>query len=236
MRKKLVINKKTIETTNLQTKLPHEASSASLFILHQQANSNNVLISSHLGADYSRKLKKGTNIKIAIPTAQFNYSTVDFFSNRTFYQKSLFDFIKGSISWECLPFSSKRNNKNSKVKKSKADKSTSEGKYTKNAATLNPIISSEDDAYESMSSSKVKQPAEKKAGAIENSKPTKAAVIEASQTKHPYSASLVNNGFGFGFDLEGGDGDNQLTFIVNCHKNGDAAKKGLADGKFNFFV
>jgi len=47
----------------------------------------------------------------------------------------------------------------------------------------------------------------------------------------PYAAHLVNDGFGFGFDLEGGDGDNQLTFIVNVQVDGDAARKGLTDGK-----
>lgn len=51
--------------------------------------------------------------------------------------------------------------------------------------------------------------------------------------KHqPYSTSLVNSGFGFGFDLQGGDNDNQLTFIVNVHPNGDAARKGLTDGLY----
>jgi len=51
------------------------------------------------------------------------------------------------------------------------------------------------------------------------------------QKHHPYSTSLVNSGFGFGFDLEGGEADNQLTFIVNVKPNGDAARKGLSDGK-----
>ena len=147
---------------------------------------------------------------------------------------NLFHFFKGSISWECLPFSSKRQKeKNAKAKKAKNVKNTAEGGTYKKSTTLNPItdrsFSSEDDAYESMSSSKVKQTDKKPAP--ENK--SKAANGTAQQTtKHPYSASLVNNGFGFGFDLQGGDGDNQLTFIVNCHKNGDAAKKGLSDGKF----
>ncbi len=39
MRKKFyVINKKSIETTNFQTKLPHEESSSPLLLLHQQLN------------------------------------------------------------------------------------------------------------------------------------------------------------------------------------------------------
>ena len=57
--------------------------------------------------------------------------------------------------------------------------------------------------------------------------------LSSPQKQHqPYAASLVNNGFGFGFDLQGGDGDNQLTFIDNVILNGDAARKGLADGKY----
>ena len=58
------------------------------------------------------------------------------------------------------------------------------------------------------------------------------------QKHHPYSTSLVNSGFGFGFDLQGGEADNQLTFIVNVKPNGDAARKGLSDGKHKniFFV
>ncbi len=56
------------------------------------------------------------------------------------------------------------------------------------------------------------------------------------QQKHqPYATSLVNSGFGFGFDLQGGESDNQLTFIVNVQPNGDAARKGLADGKITYF-
>ncbi len=57
-----------------------------------------------------------------------------------------------------------------------------------------------------------------------------------AQKHQPYSASLVNNGFGFGFDLRGGEVDNQLTYIVNVQPNGDAARKGLADGMFHFFL
>lgn len=134
-----------------------------------------------------------------------------------------------------MPFSSKKQkDKNAKAKKAKNVKNTAEGGTYKKSATLNPItdrsFSSEDDAYESMSSSKTKQT--DKNPASESKAIAKATTGSAQQTtKHPYSASLVNNGFGFGFDLQGGDGDNQLTFIVNCHKNGDAAKKGLSDGK-----
>ena len=54
------------------------------------------------------------------------------------------------------------------------------------------------------------------------------------QKHQPYATSLVNSGFGFGFDLQGGESDNQLTFIVNVQPNGDAARKGLADGKLIF--
>ena len=58
-----------------------------------------------------------------------------------------------------------------------------------------------------------------------------------TQQKHqPYATSLVNNGFGFGFDLQGGDADNQLTFIVNVQKTGDAARKGLADGNLTRLI
>jgi hypothetical protein len=62
---------------------------------------------------------------------------------------------------------------------------------------------------------------------LNNSKPP--------QKHQPYSTSLVNSGFGFGFDLQGGESDNQLTFIVNVQPNGDAARKGLADGKLKFY-
>jgi hypothetical protein len=57
------------------------------------------------------------------------------------------------------------------------------------------------------------------------------AAPPAKDQHQPYSTSLVNSGFGFGFDLQGGDADNQLTFIVNVHPNGDASRKGLTDGK-----
>ena len=53
---------------------------------------------------------------------------------------------------------------------------------------------------------------------------------------HPYATSLVNSGFGFGFDLQGGEIDNQLTFIINVQPNGDAARKGLADGLCFIFI
>jgi hypothetical protein len=66
------------------------------------------------------------------------------------------------------------------------------------------------------------------------------ANVKAQQpSQHqPYSASLVNSGFGFGFDLHGGEMDNQLTFIVNVQSNGDAARKGLKDGNLSqiFFL
>jgi hypothetical protein len=64
---------------------------------------------------------------------------------------------------------------------------------------------------------------------IANSAKTAASGDKKDQHQ-PYSTSLVNSGFGFGFDLQGGDADNQLTFIVNVHPNGDAARKGLTDG------
>ena len=65
---------------------------------------------------------------------------------------------------------------------------------------------------------------------IANSKKTH-EMAKANRDQHqPYSTSLVNSGFGFGFDLQGGDADNQLTFIVNVHPNGDASRKGLTDG------
>ena len=57
------------------------------------------------------------------------------------------------------------------------------------------------------------------------------------QQKHqPYATSLVNSGFGFGFDLQGGEADNQLTYIINVKPNGDAARKGLSDGKNSVFL
>ena len=64
------------------------------------------------------------------------------------------------------------------------------------------------------------------------------ANVKAQQpSQHqPYSASLVNSGFGFGFDLHGGEMDNQLTFIVNVQTNGDAARKGLKDGNLSHFL
>jgi hypothetical protein len=55
---------------------------------------------------------------------------------------------------------------------------------------------------------------------------------KTTNNHQPYATSLVNSGFGFGFDLQGGEIDNQLTFIVNVQQNGDAAKKGLIDGLF----
>lgn len=62
--------------------------------------------------------------------------------------------------------------------------------------------------------------------------PNKEPPVQPSdKSQHqPYATSLVNSGFGFGFDLQGGDQDNQLTFIVNVQANGDAARKGLQDG------
>lgn len=64
------------------------------------------------------------------------------------------------------------------------------------------------------------------------SKPKKNKPASPQKQHQPYAASLVNNGFGFGFDLQGGDGDNQLTFIDNVIPNGDAARKGLSYGKY----
>jgi hypothetical protein len=58
---------------------------------------------------------------------------------------------------------------------------------------------------------------------------------KTTNNHQPYATSLVNSGFGFGFDLQGGEIDNQLTFIVNVQQNGDAAKKGLIDGLFIYF-
>ncbi len=72
---------------------------------------------------------------------------------------------------------------------------------------------------------------------IENSK-DKSKKSNKNNNNHdehqPYLTSLVNTGFGFGFDLHGGDADNQLTFIVNVHPSGDAARKGLSDGMYFF--
>lgn len=55
---------------------------------------------------------------------------------------------------------------------------------------------------------------------------------ETTKKHQPYSASLVNSGCGFGFDIRGGEADNQLTYIVNVQPNGDAARKGLIDGMY----
>lgn len=140
----------------------------------------------------------------------------------------LFNLKKGSISWECLPFTSKKANKNTKNgKKSKNEQQGAINTYqtSKTENSLDKITdrSSEDDAYESMSSSKLKQNPKKVTGS-----PKPASAVKQHQ---PYAAHLINNGFGFGFDLQGGDTDNQLTFIVNVQSNGDAARKGLSDGK-----
>lgn len=67
------------------------------------------------------------------------------------------------------------------------------------------------------------------------SRPTTTRDSSKTANHHPYATSLVNSGFGFGFDLQGGELDNQLTFIVNVQPNGDAARKGLADGLYFVF-
>lgn len=70
-----------------------------------------------------------------------------------------------------------------------------------------------------------------------SAKPTPKQTPNKQPQKHqPYSTSLVNSGFGFGFDLHGGEADNQLTYIVNVQPNGDAARKGLSDGKKFYFT
>jgi hypothetical protein len=144
----------------------------------------------------------------------------------------LFQNKIGSISWECLPFTSKKGKQNGKKSKNDQANRGNVNNYqtSKTETSLDKItdksFSSEDDAYESttlMSSSKLRG---------KNSKNKSDKTVQPVKQHQPYAANLVNDGFGFGFDLEGGDGDNQLTFIVNVQPNGDAARKGLTDGKF----
>lgn len=66
-------------------------------------------------------------------------------------------------------------------------------------------------------------------------KQTEQITTPTKNNHHPYATSLVNSGFGFGFDLQGGEIDNQLTFIVNVQQNGDASRKGLIDGLLLFY-
>jgi hypothetical protein len=69
MRKKLYINKKSIETTNLQTTLPHEASSASLFLMHQQSNRIVPNYNPNIASpELIRNQKKGKSPKSIHPT------------------------------------------------------------------------------------------------------------------------------------------------------------------------
>ena len=126
--------------------------------------------------------------------------------------------LLGSISWECLPFTSKKAKQTGKASKTKEPLMRA-GIAIERVGDTEPAkaVGSDDEAYEinlvrsQAVSTKLQQPF-------------------AQQKHQPYATSLVNNGFGFGFDLQGGDADNQLTFIVNVQKSGDAARKGLADG------
>lgn len=147
---------------------------------------------------------------------------------------------KGSISWECLPFSSK-------IKKQNATKATTVVIASNGAPKKDKIPSDEQKV-------KVQQECPATSSAISsnsslsslssytsltsNVKTKQTEQITTTTTKnnhHPYATSLVNSGFGFGFDLQGGEIDNQLTFIVNVQQNGDASRKGLIDGLLIFY-
>ncbi|CAF0710182.1 unnamed protein product [Brachionus calyciflorus] len=120
-----------------------------------------------------------------------------------------------SISWECLPFSSKKNKNNHKS----AKKSKKKNEYEN---TIKNQIDEKNQEFQ-------KVPSET---ANLNRVPNAFDKITSEPTKQhqPYTTNLVNSGFGFGFDLQGGDQDNQLTFIINVQPNGDASRKGLQDG------
>jgi hypothetical protein len=205
------------------------------------------------------------------------------------------NILKGSISWECLPFASKKSKQNLKTKKSKKGKvnesESNQGVTTissskqhkpegavethperqkppppplprtdslnmdlKTDRELNNILLENSRQLKeqklkhfgsststTITTSSTVQSSSLQATTITGNKLTKKQLAQSEQkinvetTKpqkhHPYSTSLVNSGFGFGFDLEGGEADNQLTFIVNVKPNGDAARKGLSDGK-----
>ena len=66
MRKKFVINKKTVSTQNSRSSLSNEASPASLFIMQQQAIHNNALATSDLDTNFNRHHKRGIFMRVVI--------------------------------------------------------------------------------------------------------------------------------------------------------------------------
>ncbi|RNA35218.1 Intermediate filament ifa-1, partial [Brachionus plicatilis] len=145
-------------------------------------------------------------------TNNINFVSDEFSSDFDTYSKKEF------ISWECLPFSSKRNKNNKIFQKLKKKKNAKTKENKQQTLDKDKNIDNKIAKNEIFRSPKILDSITN----IDNN--------ESQKHHQPYMTSLTNSAFGFGFDLQGGNAENQLTYIVNVQPNGDAASKGLQNG------
>lgn len=120
------------------------------------------------------------------------------------------------MSWECLPFSSKKNKNGKKNEKLKEKNNVNSTENKKNCLKKTQKRTFRKYERDKRFSSDIE----------EN---LKSSLYTELQNQHKNIIPIVYNS-GFGFDLHGGILDNQLTFIDNVNPNGNAAKKGLKNG------